>query len=92
MLNVKALVDTFNQEKALGGAFSVIVITDCETDGSFYSTSHDARGGEVCRGGGGGAVFNIYIHCSLPLIIEVLSTTGHRLYTTTHTSHLQPRR
>ena len=32
---MKALVDAFNQEKALVGAFSVIVKTDCETDGSF---------------------------------------------------------
>ena len=31
----------FNQEKALVGAFSVIVKTDCETDGSFYSTKKD---------------------------------------------------
>ena len=37
-LNVKALVGAFNQEKALVGAFSVIVKTDCATDGSFYST------------------------------------------------------
>ena len=36
---VKALVGAFNQEKALVGAYSVIVKTDCETDGSFYSTS-----------------------------------------------------
>ena len=32
---MKALVGAFNQEKALVGAFSVIVKTDCETDGSF---------------------------------------------------------
>ena len=32
---MKALVGAFNQEKA----FSVIVKTDCETDGSFYSTA-----------------------------------------------------
>ena len=31
---VKAVVAAFNQEKALVGAFSVIVKTDCETDGS----------------------------------------------------------
>ena len=31
---VKALVGAFNQEKALVGAISVIVKTDCETDGS----------------------------------------------------------
>ena len=36
---MKALVGTFNQEKALGGLFSVIVKTGCETDGSFYSTT-----------------------------------------------------
>ena len=36
---MKALVGAFNQEKALVGAFSVIVKTSCGTDGSFYSTS-----------------------------------------------------
>ena len=36
---MKALVGAINQEKALVGAFSVIVKTDCETDGSFYSTN-----------------------------------------------------
>ena len=30
----------FNQEKALVGAFSVIVKTGCGADGSFYSTIH----------------------------------------------------
>ena len=38
---MKALVVTFNQEKALVGAFSVIVKTSCETNGSFYSTNLD---------------------------------------------------
>ena len=38
-MNVNALVGAFNQEKALVGAFSVIVKTGCGTDGSFYSTS-----------------------------------------------------
>ena len=32
---MKPLVGAFNHEKALEGAFSVIVKTDCETDGSF---------------------------------------------------------
>ena len=32
---MKALVGAFNQEKVLVGDFSVIVKTDCETDGSF---------------------------------------------------------
>ena len=36
---MKALVDA--QEKAQVGAFSVIVKTGCETDGSFYSTKQD---------------------------------------------------
>ena len=35
---MKLLVGAFNQEKALVGAFSVIVKTDRKTDGSFYST------------------------------------------------------
>ena len=39
VLNVKALVGAFNQEKALVGAFSVIVKTDCETDGARHSTN-----------------------------------------------------
>ena len=34
MLNVKTVLAAFNQEKALVGAFSLIVKTDCETDGS----------------------------------------------------------
>ena len=33
VLNVKVLLGSFNQEKALVGAFSVILKTDCETDG-----------------------------------------------------------
>ena len=33
VLNVKALVNAFNQENALVGATSVIVKTDSETDG-----------------------------------------------------------
>ena len=36
---MKALVGAFNQEKALVGAFSVIVKTGCETDGALHSTS-----------------------------------------------------
>ena len=39
VLNVKALEGAFNQEKALVGAFSAIVKTDCETDGALHSTS-----------------------------------------------------
>ena len=38
VLNVKALVGAFNQEKALVGAFSVIVKTGCGTDGSIFGT------------------------------------------------------
>ena len=42
---MKVLVGAFNQEKALVGAFSVIVKTGCETDGSFYSTSDNSCSG-----------------------------------------------
>ena len=42
---MKALVGAFNQEKALIGAFSVIVKIDCGTDGSFYSTNQDTTMG-----------------------------------------------
>ena len=45
---MKVLVGTFNQEKALVGAFSVIVKTDCETNGSFYSRCVVSRCGQVC--------------------------------------------
>ena len=38
VLNVKVVVAAFNQEKALVGAFPMIVKTDCGTNGSFYST------------------------------------------------------
>ena len=45
---MKALVGGFNQEKALAGAFSVIVKTDCETERSIYSTTHNTP--VCCRG------------------------------------------
>ena len=34
---MKALVGAFNQEKALVGAFSVIVKSDCGTDGALHN-------------------------------------------------------
>ena len=37
---MKAVVAAFNEEKALVGAFSVIVKTGCGTDGSICGTSH----------------------------------------------------
>ena len=44
---MKALVGAFKQEKALVGAFSVIVKTGCGTDGSFYSTNQDSYSEEA---------------------------------------------
>ena len=41
---MNAIVGAFNQEKALVGAFSVIVKTDYETDGSFYSSTNEDAG------------------------------------------------
>ena len=38
---MKALEGAFNQEKALVGAFSINLKTDCETNGSFYSTNEE---------------------------------------------------
>ena len=35
---LNALVGTFNQKKALVGAFTVIVKTGCGTDGALHST------------------------------------------------------
>ena len=40
---MKALVGTFNQEKALVGAFSVIVKTGCGTNGSICGTSLNSK-------------------------------------------------
>ena len=40
---MKALVGAFNQEKALVGAFSVIVKTGCGTDGALHSTTYEGR-------------------------------------------------
>ena len=40
---MKALVGAFNQEKALVGAFSVIVKTCCGTDGALHSTTRELR-------------------------------------------------
>ena len=37
---MKALDGAFNQEKALVGAFSMIVKTGCGTDGALHSTSY----------------------------------------------------
>ena len=39
VLNLKALVGGFYQEKDLVGAFSVIVKTGCGTDGALLSTT-----------------------------------------------------
>ena len=49
VLNVKALVGAFNQENALIGAFSVIVKTDCETDGTLHSTMQYCTYREPCE-------------------------------------------
>ena len=46
---MKAVVAAFNQEKALVGAFSMIVKTDCETNGLFYSTTQDSSCVMKCR-------------------------------------------
>ena len=70
VLNVKALVGAFNQEKALVGAFSVIVKTGCGTDGSFYSTNLNRFNWMTGGGGRGGAavwqtcLLSLTTHCS----------------------------
>ena len=46
---MKALVGAFDQEKALVGAFYVIVKTGCGTDGSICGAKEDACGRtEIC--------------------------------------------
>ena len=49
VLNVKALVGAFNQEKALVGAFFVIVKTGCGTDEALHSTNLDPGGVSAVR-------------------------------------------
>ena len=44
---MKALVGAFNQEKALVGAFSVIVRTGCGTDGALQGTIEDRGRGHT---------------------------------------------
>ena len=44
---MKALVGTFNQEKALVGAFSVIVKTGCGIDGALHSSTTAAADADV---------------------------------------------
>ena len=53
---MKAVVTAFNQEKALVGAFSVIVIvkTVCATDGSSYSTNNNMSNCTQLQAGGSG--------------------------------------
>ena len=43
---MKALVGAFNQEKALVGAFSVIVKNGCGTDGALHGTNSNTGDGE----------------------------------------------
>ena len=54
---MKALVDTFNQEKALVGAFSVIVKTDSETDGALHSTNQNIKWLYPLQGDGDTSLF-----------------------------------
>ena len=42
VFNEKVIVAAFYLEKALVGASSVIVKTNCKTDGSVYSTTQDS--------------------------------------------------
>ena len=57
VLNVKALVGAFNQEKALVGAFSVIVKSGCGTDGSICGTSFLVSAAQV------GCSKHVYTKC-----------------------------
>ena len=53
------VVGAFNQEKALEGAFSVIVKTGCGTDGALHSTNLSSGPGAVT---GNFALHNISSH------------------------------
>ena len=66
---MKALVGAFNQEKALVGAFSVIVKTGCGTDGSICGTRKEPHNNmaelpELCRISGFLVILSILYCCS----------------------------
>ena len=72
---MKAVVAAFNQEKALIGAFSVIVKTDCETDGALHSTTFRRlcssvraqkllEWSQINVNKQNGGKLRIYLHCS----------------------------
>ena len=69
---MKALVGAFNQEKAVVGALSVIVKTDCGTDGSFYSTRRNPGGWTVL---GSGTTANC-VACAAPLPAAVVAVSS----------------
>ena len=63
---MNALVGAFNQEKALVGAFSMIVKTACETDGSFAALLQTPRPGLVAQPPGGSRVPPVAVSTSTP--------------------------
>ena len=69
---MKAVVATFNQEKALVGAFSVILKTDCETDGSFYSSNPHPSPSP-----GGPAAHNILMRITSGTFHTIFTAPGH---------------
>ena len=73
---MKALVGAFNQEKALVGAFSVIVKTDCETHGALHSTIRYL----LHQGGREGVIILQYYSAALPFCIsgesEIIERAG----------------
>ena len=72
---MKALVGAFNQEKALVGAFSVIVKTDCETDGSSATLFISYLDGKADAGLL--VLVNIILQLSLAELVEGDDDQGH---------------
>ena len=73
---MKALVGAFNQEKALVGAFSVIVKTGCGTDGALHGTS-------LCCSQQAASCFTFHLQLSQKLrcqLAERCTTTAPRIY------------
>ena len=75
---MKALVGTFNQEKALAGAFSVIVKTGCGTNEALHlhSTNRIIPGHVSCQGRVLGAALLTSPASHKPVFVSVGSGLG----------------
>ena len=84
---MKAVVATFNQERALVGAFSLIVKTDCETDGSSAALVKAQLTMQKRRGSGSHVVRMLYVPLEIMFILQEGFCEMHDLGDVTSTFH-----